>query len=444
MRAWALEGPDGDAAFKELALAHDGCPEPPRRVATCAALLPQNELILLLVGTEDGSVLCFAEEQLVADVPVGARVEAVAALRGREYTVAARSQLHHKTLRAEPIGGPAWARALVAGAPGEAAPAPQVLSVDGAVVYARFRGLDGVVSTASNSIWFVSWAQGSTVRLESFHATPCRGVTVGIDGITSATFADDAIRVWRGTEAAMAFTCGQRVLSVCFAGRLIVAGYADGCLRLFDHLDLAAVGKVGMGAPVLALAPRGDGVVVGTAAGVVQLASFSAATSRPQVRLKALGKAEPPSRVVGLDADTAGRSAVALARGEVWVLSRSGERTDLWHLPGGAPDKRASPLAAVFAGRSHVVVYTPGAQSFLLYRLGQPAVVGSLRADATVWSLRSGEGYAWAASTNGVLRIDADARSVQVITTESSVDLAASKGRLTVTTASALHTYRLT
>ena len=34
---------------------------------------------------------------------------------------------------------------------------------------------------------------------------------------------------------------------------------------------------------MLALAPRGDGVVVGTAAGVVQLATFSAATSRPQV-----------------------------------------------------------------------------------------------------------------------------------------------------------------
>ena len=154
--------------------------------------------------------------------------------------------------QAEPVGGPAWARALVAG---EAGTHRGVVNIDGPAVYMRFRGLEGVVATGSNSIWsapvsncdqlhsnahysptaqvsglrtvrtilrmaqkrkvtlqisfehclirYVSWAQGSTVRLESFHATPCRGVACAIDGVTAATFADDALRIWRGSEPAM-------------------------------------------------------------------------------------------------------------------------------------------------------------------------------------------------------------------------------------------------
>ena len=243
VRLWAADGPDGPDGFKfrDLSLAHAGIPEPPKRVPSCAARLQTAVAELLLVGTTDGSVVAFADGELVSDMRIGARVDAVCPLSGLEVVIAAGAKLQRRTYRAPAVGGPPWAQALLAGSPGTTVPPPETLAVDGAVVYARFQGTDGVVGTSANSLWYVSWSTSSTVCLSTFHSAPCRLMSWSPQIL--ATGADDGVRLWRNRSGLVTFACGQRVLSLCVVGRLVCAGYADGFMRLFDHAKLAAVGK---------------------------------------------------------------------------------------------------------------------------------------------------------------------------------------------------------
>ncbi|XP_055991072.1 WD repeat-containing protein 90 [Sorex fumeus] len=134
----------------------------------------------------------------------------------------------------------------------------QELSLDGAVVSAVFHeSMDmGVVGTTAGTIWFISWAKGSSTRLISGHCSQVNEVAFSPSEAQCATCADDgSVRVW--SLASLELLVQFRVLNqscLCVAwsplscGRAqeqqVAAGYGDGTMRVFSISHTAMELKV--------------------------------------------------------------------------------------------------------------------------------------------------------------------------------------------------------
>ncbi|XP_063573219.1 WD repeat-containing protein 90 isoform X7 [Pongo abelii] len=122
------------------------------------------------------------------------------------------------------------------------------LVLDGAVVSASFDdSVDmGVVGTTAGTLWFVSWAEGTSTRLISGHRSKVNEVVFGPGEAHCATCSEDgSVRVW--ALASMELVIQFQVLNqscLCLAwsppccGRpeqqRLAAGYGDGSLRIFS------------------------------------------------------------------------------------------------------------------------------------------------------------------------------------------------------------------
>ncbi|KAB0401628.1 hypothetical protein E2I00_007286, partial [Balaenoptera physalus] len=105
------------------------------------------------------------------------------------------------------------------------------LTLDGAVVSAVFHeSMDmGVVGTTAGTLWYVSWAEGTSTRLISGHRSKVNEVVFSPSESHCATCSDDgSVRVWR--VASMELLIQFQVLSQ----QRVAAGYSDGTLRLFS------------------------------------------------------------------------------------------------------------------------------------------------------------------------------------------------------------------
>ncbi|XP_060030083.1 WD repeat-containing protein 90 [Erinaceus europaeus] len=122
------------------------------------------------------------------------------------------------------------------------------LSLDGAVVSAVFHGsMDmGVVGTTAGTLWYVSWAEGTSTRLVSGHRSKVNEVAFSPDESHCATCGEDgSVRVWAlgSMELLIQFqvlnqSCLCLVWSPPSCGRpeqqQVAAGYSDGTLRVFS------------------------------------------------------------------------------------------------------------------------------------------------------------------------------------------------------------------
>ncbi|XP_039333787.2 WD repeat-containing protein 90 isoform X2 [Saimiri boliviensis] len=122
------------------------------------------------------------------------------------------------------------------------------LVLDGAVVSASFDdGVDmGIVGTTAGTLWFVSWAEGTSTRLISGHRSKVNEVVFSPGESHCATCSEDgSVRVW--SLASMELVIQFQVLNqscLCLAwsppccGRpkqqRLAAGYGDGSLRVFS------------------------------------------------------------------------------------------------------------------------------------------------------------------------------------------------------------------
>ncbi|XP_072798413.1 WD repeat-containing protein 90 isoform X9 [Vicugna pacos] len=122
------------------------------------------------------------------------------------------------------------------------------LTLDGAVVSAVFHdSMDmGVVGTTAGTLWYVSWAEGTSTRLISGHRSQVNEVVFSPSESHCATCSDDgSVRVW--SLASMELLIQFQVLSqscLCLAWsppscrrpeqQQVVAGYSDGTLRVFS------------------------------------------------------------------------------------------------------------------------------------------------------------------------------------------------------------------
>ncbi|XP_055265016.1 WD repeat-containing protein 90 isoform X3 [Moschus berezovskii] len=166
------------------------------------------------------------------------------------------------------------------------------LILDGAIVSAVFHdSMDmGVVGTTAGTLWYVSWAEGTSTRLISGHWSKVNEVVFSPDESHCATCSDDgSVRVWcvAGTELLIQFqVLSQSCLCLAWSppscGRPeeqhVAAGYSDGTLRVFSVPRTAVALKMHPHAAALtALAFSADGqtIVSGDKDGLV-------AVSRPR------------------------------------------------------------------------------------------------------------------------------------------------------------------
>ncbi|KAB0382023.1 hypothetical protein FD755_003940 [Muntiacus reevesi] len=122
------------------------------------------------------------------------------------------------------------------------------LTLDGAVVSAVFHdSMDmGVVGTTAGTLWYISWAEGTSTRLISGHRSKVNEVAFSPDESHCATCSDDgSVRVW--CVASMELLIQFQVLNqscLCLAWsplscrrpeeQYVAAGYSDGALRIFS------------------------------------------------------------------------------------------------------------------------------------------------------------------------------------------------------------------
>ncbi|KAM5331996.1 WD repeat-containing protein 90 isoform 3-T3 [Glossophaga mutica] len=122
------------------------------------------------------------------------------------------------------------------------------LTLDGAIVSAVFHdSMDmGVVGTTAGTLWYVSWAEGTSTRLISGHRSKVNEVVFSPSESHCATCGDDgSVRVW--SLASMELVIQFQVLNqscLCLAWsppscghpeqQHLAAGYSDGTLRVFS------------------------------------------------------------------------------------------------------------------------------------------------------------------------------------------------------------------
>ncbi|KFO34771.1 WD repeat-containing protein 90 [Fukomys damarensis] len=122
------------------------------------------------------------------------------------------------------------------------------LTLDGAVVSASFdSGMDmGIVGTTAGTLWYVSWAEGTSTRFISGHRSKVNEVIFSPGESYCATCGEDgSVRVW--SLASMELVIQFQVLNqscLCLAWsppscghpeqQQVVAGYSDGTLRVFS------------------------------------------------------------------------------------------------------------------------------------------------------------------------------------------------------------------
>ncbi|XP_062955596.1 WD repeat-containing protein 90 isoform X1 [Cynocephalus volans] len=160
------------------------------------------------------------------------------------------------------------------------------LTLDGAVVSASFDdGMDmGIVGTTAGTLWYVSWAEGSSTRLISGHRSKVNKVVFSPSESHCATCGEDgSVRVW--SLASMELVIQFQVLNqscLCLAWsppsctrpeqQWVVAGYSDGTLRVFSISHTAMELKMRphpAALTAIAFSPNGQTVLSGDQNGLV-------------------------------------------------------------------------------------------------------------------------------------------------------------------------------
>ncbi|KAL8175023.1 UNVERIFIED_CONTAM: hypothetical protein K2H54_009384 [Gekko kuhli] len=126
----------------------------------------------------------------------------------------------------------------------------QEMTLDGTVVSATFDDcMDmGIVGTTAGTLWYINWAENTSIRLISGHKNKVSEVAFSPDESHCATCGEDgSVRVW--SLASMELVVQFQVLNqscLCLSwspvpvslggaeGQHIVAGYSDGTLRVFS------------------------------------------------------------------------------------------------------------------------------------------------------------------------------------------------------------------
>uniref|UniRef100_S4RMJ0 WD repeat domain 90 n=1 Tax=Petromyzon marinus TaxID=7757 RepID=S4RMJ0_PETMA len=218
------------------------------------------------------------------------------------------------------------------------------LRLDASAVSAAFDDdLDmGVVGTAVGTVWFIGWAECSSMRLVSGHAEQVTGLAFSPDeALFASSAADGSLRVWdaRSLELSVQFQVLQQTCE-CVAwsrvparrsrfSRLVAAGYGDGAVRLFSLRSVEMVLKMrSHGSAVTALAfstDAGEFLVSGARDGLVVVSSLhTGATARVVTDHR-------PSPISAIDCvHSQERLVIGSHGGEMWLAASRDSRVSIW------------------------------------------------------------------------------------------------------------------
>ncbi|XP_043083053.1 WD repeat-containing protein 90 isoform X2 [Puntigrus tetrazona] len=123
----------------------------------------------------------------------------------------------------------------------------QELLLDGTVVSAAFDDVMdmGIVGTTAGTLWYINWADSTSIRLISGHKSKVNGVVCSPDEQHLATCGQDgSVRVWalQSHELLVQFqVLNQSCECVCWSppkgvneGVCVAGGYSDGTVRIFS------------------------------------------------------------------------------------------------------------------------------------------------------------------------------------------------------------------
>lgn len=121
----------------------------------------------------------------------------------------------------------------------------QEIILDGTIVSAAFdNAMDmGIVGTTAGTLWYINWAENSSIRLVSGHKAKVNDVVFSSDESYFATCSEDgSVRVWSAlsNELVVQFQVLKQACGcVCWSPLLnkdrmcVAAGYSDGTVRIF-------------------------------------------------------------------------------------------------------------------------------------------------------------------------------------------------------------------
>ncbi|XP_044771184.1 WD repeat-containing protein 90 [Neomonachus schauinslandi] len=215
------------------------------------------------------------------------------------------------------------------------------LTLDGAVVSAVFHdSMDmGVVGTTAGTLWYISWAEGTSTRLISGHRSKVNEVVFSPSASHWATCSDDgSVRVW--SLASMELLIQFQVLNqscLCLAWsppscgspeqQQVVAGYSDGTLRVFSIARIAMQLKMHPHqAALMAVAYSADGQIIlsGDKDGLV-------AVSRPRTGMTFRILSDHRGALISTIQSTNKEYGDFGAQGaDLWLAASSDQRISIW------------------------------------------------------------------------------------------------------------------
>ncbi|RUS75529.1 hypothetical protein EGW08_016719, partial [Elysia chlorotica] len=178
------------------------------------------------------------------------------------------------------------------------------MTLDGAVTCAQFDDmLDmGIVGTDAGTLWYVNWAERTSIRLVSGHKNKINGVLFGANNLLLSGGDDGSLRVWsmKNREQALQFqvidqsctclACGPHTPASGKSSSnrqygndqssnalpLVVGGYSDGTVRLFDVTKVEMLLKMqphAVTVTAIVFSADGDMIVSGGSDGLIAVSS---------------------------------------------------------------------------------------------------------------------------------------------------------------------------
>lgn len=285
----------------------------------------------------------------------------------------------------------------------------QEMTLDGTIVSASFDDcLDmGIVGTTAGTLWYINWADNTSIRLISGHKDKVSEVAFSPDESHCATCGEDgSVRVW--SLASLELVVQFQVLNqscLCLAWRPVrmspsgtgsqhvVAGYSDGTIRVFSISRTEMELKMhphSVAVTALGYSTDGEIILSGSKDGLIAVSSLRTGMT---IRILTDHRSSPISVInctrkqyaeLGVDGDDLWLAASADRRVSVWVSDWMKDKCELidwlsFPAPTGpeVPNPLPPSLAAFCPWDKSTVVYVGfGLQKeILFYSLPQKQVV---------------------------------------------------------------------
>lgn len=216
------------------------------------------------------------------------------------------------------------------------------MNLDGAICSAVFdETLDmGIVGTSAGTLWYINWAERTSIRLVSGHVDQVNGIAVSPTQHFASCSQDGSLRVWslEDREQILQFQVVEQACTcVAFMPQPdtnkrdklpdIICGYSDGTVRMFDVNQVEMVLKMRPHATaVTAINASSDGMMI-LSGGDDGLIAVSSPTTGITVRVISDHKGAP---IMNIDVTEAKDRDLPIHAPLLWLATSADRRVSIW------------------------------------------------------------------------------------------------------------------